>query len=203
MALTITDTRITSDDTRHTATYDPTAAGGVGAWTVSWLPDVVLDRDAAITAMTVAAQISRAHVLRPPWPTLDARAHELGLSGAEATYRVLTAAPTPAAPGAALLPPEVQIALDHLLAVARRPTGGGRRAANFLLAWWNATDNGGFDLTDLWELDHTNRAAVLHVFQHVATVQRYPDAYGYGAAFEALWQQWRADDPASRERTDG
>jgi hypothetical protein len=26
-------------------------------------------------------------------------------------------------------------------------------AANFLLAWWNASELGGFDLTEMWLLD--------------------------------------------------
>lgn len=46
-------TRITSDNTRHTAqrsTNDPTA------WYVTWLPGIRLDRDQAITAMTLVAE---------------------------------------------------------------------------------------------------------------------------------------------------
>jgi hypothetical protein len=36
--------------------------------------------------------------------------------------------------------------LEELLAVAQRDTGQSRKVANFLLAWWYAAENGGFDL---------------------------------------------------------
>ncbi|WP_425474078.1 DUF7673 family protein [Sphingomonas montanisoli] len=45
-------------------------------------------------------------------------------------------------------------ALDRLFDLAASDTGQARRAANFLLAWWNAQDNGGFDLADLFGVDH-------------------------------------------------
>ena len=32
-----------------------------------------------------------------------------------------------------------------------------RRVANFLLAWHNAEENGGWDLVDLWNVDAANR----------------------------------------------
>jgi hypothetical protein len=37
-------------------------------------------------------------------------------------------------------------ALDRLLAIAQADTGQSRRVANFLLAWWNAGECGGFHL---------------------------------------------------------
>ncbi|MEA2770926.1 MAG: hypothetical protein QOD93_3888 [Acetobacteraceae bacterium] len=43
----------------------------------------------------------------------------------------------------------------RLLALAQSDTGQARRAANFLLSWWNAQNCGGFDLTDLWAVDRT------------------------------------------------
>ena len=39
-------------------------------------------------------------------------------------------------------------ALERLIAVALRDTGQSRRCADFLLAWHNAGENGGLDLTD-------------------------------------------------------
>src|SRR5207249_173142 len=44
-------------------------------------------------------------------------------------------------------------ALDRLLRVARKDTGQARRVASFLLAWHNAEENGGWDPTDLWNVD--------------------------------------------------
>ena len=51
MTLTITDTTMTSDQTAHTARPAP---GRQHAWEVSWLPGQILDRNTAITAMTLA-----------------------------------------------------------------------------------------------------------------------------------------------------
>ena len=49
--------------------------------------------------------------------------------------------------------PAVFEALERLFKLAESYSGQSRRAANFLLAWWNATDNGGFDLADLFGVD--------------------------------------------------
>ena len=47
----------------------------------------------------------------------------------------------------------VRFALEKLLNVAHVDTGQGRRVVNFLLAWWNAEVHGGFDITDLANVD--------------------------------------------------
>ena len=83
-------------------------------------------------------------------------------------------------------------ALDQLLAVASHDTGQSRAVANFLLAWHNAGDNGGFDLTDLWGLDDTLVSACAVLFLWVASNRAYPDDLGYGPAFKTLWARWRA-----------
>jgi hypothetical protein len=44
-------------------------------------------------------------------------------------------------------------ALERLLRVARKDTGQARRVADFLLAWHNAEENGGWDPVDLWNVD--------------------------------------------------
>ncbi len=51
----------------------------------------------------------------------------------------------------------VRFALEKLLNVAHEDSGQGRRVANFLLAWWNAEVHGGFDLTDLANVDLAHR----------------------------------------------
>jgi len=51
MTLTLTDTTMTSDQTAHTARLAP---GRPQLWEVSWLPGRALDRNSAITAMTLA-----------------------------------------------------------------------------------------------------------------------------------------------------
>lgn len=84
-----------------------------------------------------------------------------------------------------------QAALERLLKVANSNTGQSRRAANFLLAWWNATDNGGFDLTDLWNVDEQIAEDMVTLFALNARARCYADHYGYGADMVALVEQWR------------
>lgn len=46
-------------------------------------------------------------------------------------------------------------ALERLLEVAQRDTGEGRKVADFLLAWHNAEENGGWT--------HTTSGALIHL----------------------------------------
>ena len=85
MTLTITDTSMTSDYTAHTARQAP----GRDCWEVSWLPGQTLDRNTAITAMTLADMASKddlqeGHRL---WPQIQGWAAELGLTGPDAIAR--------------------------------------------------------------------------------------------------------------------
>jgi len=86
MTLTINDTTMTSDQTAHTARHTPERNG----WEVSWLPGQTLDRNAAITAMTIAGaaadpDLGEGHRL---WPHLQGWAGELGLTAPDAIARV-------------------------------------------------------------------------------------------------------------------
>lgn len=73
----------------------------------------------------------------------------------------------------------VRFALEKLLNVAHQDTGQGRRVANFLLAWWNAEGLGGFDLTDLANVDREVAEDMVTVFTFLAREEDliYPDAY--------------------------
>ena len=68
-------------------------------------------------------------------------------------------------------------ALDRLVTIAQGDTSPARRVANFLLAWWNASDCGGFDFTDLWMLDRAIIDDLLSVIQLIVLRHTYPDAY--------------------------
>jgi len=83
MTLTINDTTMTSDQSAHTARQAP---GRQPGWEVSWLPGQTLDRNTAITAMTLAdlaagEDLHQGHRL---WPHIQGWATELGLTGPEA-----------------------------------------------------------------------------------------------------------------------
>ena len=84
-------------------------------------------------------------------------------------------------------------ALERLFDLARGNTGQARRAANFLLAWWNADSLGGFDLADLFSVDGAVAADMALVFAHVASlsVAAYPDEYR--AEIEAIIRLWRPE----------
>lgn len=82
-------------------------------------------------------------------------------------------------------------AIERLLSVARSDTGQSRKAASFLLAWWNGETCGGFDLTDLWGLDKDLNEAACQVFLFVASSQHYPGTLGYGPQFERIVAIWR------------
>lgn len=88
-------------------------------------------------------------------------------------------------------------AIERLLRVAESDTGQSRRCANFLLAWWNATDWGGFDLTDMWAIDLELAQDMVTVFALVSNFQRYPDSdvFGYGPRFERIVERWRERVP--------
>lgn len=87
---------------------------------------------------------------------------------------------------------QVKEAVDRLIVIAMRDTGQSRRVANFLLAWWNATDNGGFDLTDMWAVDSEITADMVTVFAFVAQRQVYADFFGHQKEMEAIWERWRS-----------
>lgn len=82
-------------------------------------------------------------------------------------------------------------ALERLIEIARGDTGQSRTVANFLLAWWNAEECGGFDLTDVWGVDRSIASDMLTVFSLMTARRQYPDAMGYGKQFEAIVHAWR------------
>jgi hypothetical protein len=83
-------------------------------------------------------------------------------------------------------------ALGRLVAIAQRDTGQSRRVANFLLAWYNAEENGGWDPTDLWGLDAAIAADLLAVLHLLCEEHAYPENLGFGDELKTLWQLWRA-----------
>src|SRR5580704_9191575 len=79
MTLTINDTSMTS---AHTAQHVPDRNG----WEVSWLPGQTLDRNTAITAMTLADTTAEhdLHEGHRLWPAIQSWAEELSLTAPDA-----------------------------------------------------------------------------------------------------------------------
>ena len=89
-------------------------------------------------------------------------------------------------------------ALARLIDIAQGDTGQSRIVANFLLAWWNAEECGGFDLTDVWGVDTPVAVDMLRVFALLAGCHQYPDTMGYGKHFEAIVRAWRSATSATK-----
>jgi hypothetical protein len=90
-----------------------------------------------------------------------------------------------------MMPPGTWAAFERLLEVARADTPQARDAANVLLAWWNAGDLGGFDLTEAWGLDDALKEDLVTLFGFIARHKVYPSAYSFRSEFEDLVRQWR------------
>lgn len=84
-------------------------------------------------------------------------------------------------------------ALERLIAIAQGDTGQARRVADFLLAWWNAGECGGFDLTNLWGLDDSIAEDMVIVFGYIARADAYPDALGFNVQFQSIVRGWRPE----------
>jgi hypothetical protein len=86
VTLKIDDTAMTSDQSAHIARH----AADRNGWEVSWLPGQTLDRNSAITAMTLAdtaaeRDLTEGHRL---WPHIQSWAGELGLTAPDAIARI-------------------------------------------------------------------------------------------------------------------
>jgi hypothetical protein len=94
----------------------------------------------------------------------------------------------------------VTAATARLIDLAKSDTGQARRAANFLLAWWNGPDWGDFPIADLFGVDRdvaADMAAIVSFLgQHDGAI--YPDAFGFRDQMAALVEQWRAPALADR-----
>ncbi|MCM6778089.1 hypothetical protein NDR87_31870 [Nocardia sp. CDC159] len=88
MTLRISAWLITSDVTPEFAQYLPTATGGY--WSLSWLPEVALTRDQAISGMVLDETLSDPRLVhnRVAYELSAFRAAELGISLEQALIRL-------------------------------------------------------------------------------------------------------------------
>jgi hypothetical protein len=92
----------------------------------------------------------------------------------------------------AMIDLDTRAALDRLIRVAQDDTGQSRHVADLLLAWYNASENGGFDFTSFWAIDDALVADSLRLITWISRSRAYPDEIGYGDQFQAIWKAWRA-----------
>lgn len=82
---------------------------------------------------------------------------------------------------------EGRAALARLVEIAVEGQGGqSNRVANFLLAWWNASRDGGFDFTHLWNVDEAIARDMMTATAFLATTRTYAGEYGHQRAMEHL-----------------
>jgi hypothetical protein len=81
--------------------------------------------------------------------------------------------------------------LQRLMRIAEGDSGQSRVVADFLLAWWNADEYGGFNLTDVWAVDERIAEDMLAVFTQIVLSRSYPDTLGYEKEFESIVSWWR------------
>lgn len=84
-----------------------------------------------------------------------------------------------------------KLALERLIAIAKRDTGQCRRVANFLLSWWGVDSCGAWDITDVWSLDCAITQDIFTVLSFLAQGCVYPDRLGYHDDFQEILRQWR------------
>lgn len=89
--------------------------------------------------------------------------------------------------------PEVEEALIRLFDVAERDTGQSRVVADFLLAWWNAHEHGGFDVAGLFSLDTGVARDIASVVTHLSRCPSavYADAFGHRERMARVIAAWR------------
>jgi hypothetical protein len=83
-------------------------------------------------------------------------------------------------------PDKSRAALERLIQIGQADTGQSRIVANFLLAWWNAAECGGFDLTEVWGVDTSIAVDMPRVFALLAGCHQYPDTMSVTAS---TWRQ--------------
>ena len=85
----------------------------------------------------------------------------------------------------------------RLMRIAMGDTGQCRRAADFLLAWHNAEENGGWDPTDLWNVDAAIAEDMLTALRFLRTENRYPGDLGFQKEIDRIWELWRGSKRSS------
>jgi ParB family transcriptional regulator, chromosome partitioning protein len=94
-------------------------------------------------------------------------------------------------------------ALARLVRISMGDTGQSRRVANFLLAWYNATENGGWDPADLWTVDSeiaNDMVAVIGLIRQRGG--KYPDDLGFRREIGRIWELWRGGQTFAATKTE-
>jgi len=83
-------------------------------------------------------------------------------------------------------------ALGRLLHIGAGNTGQAKKVADFLLAWHNSEENGGWDPVDLWSVDAAIADDILAVLHLIRASHCYPPELGFDPEVTAVWELWRS-----------
>jgi hypothetical protein len=98
-----------------------------------------------------------------------------------------------------MLTTEDKAAIERLIDHAKRDSGQAVKVANFLLAWWNAEEQGKFDIRGIWSLDDDIAEDMVRMFSFMSAHPGiYPDRLGYETDFKQIIRRHRQPSLASR-----
>lgn len=89
--------------------------------------------------------------------------------------------------------PQVYEATKRLISLANGDSGGSRVARNFVLAWWNFENFGGFDLNSMADLDVAHRADIATVVVYLSEQSNATYPYEFRKDIEQIIIKWRPD----------
>lgn len=84
-------------------------------------------------------------------------------------------------------------AFERLLRIAHGDTGQSRRIAEFILAWWNAQELGGFDIADVFAVDAAIGRDMARIFAWAASRSEAEYPVAYRSQIEEIIRLWRPD----------
>nr|WP_198912128.1 hypothetical protein [Acetobacter conturbans] len=82
-----------------------------------------------------------------------------------------------------------------MVEIAKGDTHQSGLVSGFLLAWWNAEECGGYDLTWAWALDPEIADDIIAVFSYVTRLRKHPDQITpeLNAHFRSIIRVWRPE----------
>lgn len=91
-------------------------------------------------------------------------------------------------------------ALVRLFQIAQRDTGQSKKVADFLLAWHNASENGGWNPVDIWAVDVQIARDIVTALVAIRVGHAYPPELGFEVEIARIWKQWRGEGGRQKEQ---
>ncbi|RMO04702.1 hypothetical protein ALQ47_00428 [Pseudomonas cichorii] len=85
---------------------------------------------------------------------------------------------------------EVIASIRHLISAATTGEPNAEPVAAFLMAWYDPYTYGGFNVTDLWDMEDATRYAVTTLFEWLGSNRTTPQDLELDLVFEAISARW-------------